>query len=203
MKNKNIKRLIIVIILIFLIFKIVCSNLKFDSIKNNDFLFLKFLASGQKDSIDNLNQKSIYKFNVDYKDMKLKSINLLDSADKTTFVYEKIAPGSKGEFEIELNSNQNLKYRIGFKSNNAKPQNLNFKVFNDNVFLDEANTLEKLSESMKGNINKNQKIIYKIEWYWEFQNSHNLEKVDIQDTNDAKNINQYNFDVYTYGIDMF
>lgn len=203
MKNKNIKRLIIVIILIFLIFKIVCSNLKFDSIKNNDFLFLKFLASGQKDSIDNLNQKSIYKFNVDYKDMKLKSINLLDSADKTTFVYEKIAPGSKGEFEIELNSNQNLKYRIEFKSNNAKPQNLNFKVFNDNVFLDEANTLEKLSESMKGNINKNQKIIYKIEWYWEFQNSHNLEKVDIQDTNDAKNINQYNFDVYTYGIDMF
>ncbi len=203
MKNKNIKRLIIVIILIFLIFKIVCSNLKFDSIKNNDFLFLKFLASGQKDSIDNLNQKSIYKFNVDYKDMKLKSINLLDSADKTTFVYEKIAPGSKGEFEIELNSNQNLKYRIEFKSNNAKPQNLNFKVFNDNVFLDEANTLEKLSESMKGNINKNQKIIYKIEWYWEFQNSHELEKVDIQDTNDAKNINQYNFDVYTYGIDMF
>ena len=203
MKNKNIKRLIIVIILTFLIFKIVCSNLKFDSIKNNDFLFLKFLASGQKDSIDNLNQKSIYKFNVDYKDMKLKSINLLDSADKTTFVYEKIAPGSKGEFEIELNSNQNLKYRIEFKSNNAKPQNLNFKVFNDNVFLDEANTLEKLSESMKGNINKNQKIIYKIEWYWEFQNSHELEKVDIQDTNDAKNINQYNFDVYTYGIDMF
>ena len=199
----NIKRLIIVIILIFLIFKIVCSNLKFDSIKNNDFLFLKFLASGQKDSIDNLNQKSIYKFNVDYKDMKLKSINLLDSADKTTFVYEKIAPGSKGEFEIELNSNQNLKYRIEFKSNNAKPQNLNFKVFNDNVFLDEANTLEKLSESMKGNINKKQKIIYKIEWYWEFQNSQGLEKVDIQDTNDAKNINQYNFDVYTYGIDMF
>ena len=203
MKNKNIRRLIIVIILIFLIFKIVCSNLKFDSIKNNDFLFLKFLASGQKDSIDNLNQKSIYKFNVDYKDMKLKSINLLDSADKTTFVYEKIAPGSKGEFEIELNSNQNLKYRIEFKSNNAKPQNLNFKVFKDNVFLDEANTLEELSESMKGDINKNQKIIYKIEWYWEFQNSQGLEKVDIQDTNDAKNINQYNFDVYTYGIDMF
>ena len=203
MKNKNIKRLIIVIILIFLIFKIVCSNLKFDSIKNDDFLFLKFLASGQKNSIDNLNQKNIYKFNVDYKDMNLKSINLLDSADKTTFVYEKIAPGSRGEFEIELNSNQNLKYKIEFKSNNAKPQNLNFKVFKDKVFLDEANTLEKLSESMKGNINKNQKIIYKIEWYWEFQNSQDLEKVDIQDTNDAKKINRYNFDVYTYGTDMF
>ena len=203
MKNKNIKRLIIVIILIFLIFKIVCLNLKFDSIKNDDFLFLKFLVNGQKDSINNLNQKSIYKFNVDYKDMKLKSINLLDSADKTTFVYEKIAPGSKGEFEIELNSNQNLKYRIEFKSNNAKPQNLNFKVLKDDDFLDEANTLEELSEIMKGDINKNQKIIYKIEWYWEFQNSQGLEKVDIQDTNDAKNINQYNFDVYTYGIDMF
>lgn len=203
MKNKNIKRLMIVIILIFLIFKIVCSNLKFDSIKNDDFLFLKFLVNGQKDSIDNLNQKSIYKFNVDYKDMNLKSINLLDSVDKTTFVYEKIAPGSRGEFEIELNSNQNLIYRIEFKSNNAKPQNLNFKVFKDNVFLDEANTLEELSESMKGDINKNKKIVYKIKWYWEFQNGQGLEKVDIQDTNDAKNINQYNFDVYTYGIDMF
>lgn len=203
MKNKNIKRLITVIILVFLIFKIVCSNLKFDSIKNDDFLFLKFLVNGQKVSIDNLNQKSIYKFNVDYKDMKLKTINLLDSADKTAFVYEKIAPGSRGQFEIELNSNQNLKYRIEFKSNNAKPQNLNFKVFKDNVFLDEANTLEELAESMKGDINKNKKIVYKIKWYWEFQNSQGLEKVDIQDTNDAKNINQYNFDVYTYGIDMF
>ena len=56
---------------------------------------------------------------------------------------------------------------------------------------------------MKGDINKNQKIVYKIEWCWEFQNSKNLEESDIQDTNDAKNINQYNFDVYTYGIDMF
>lgn len=202
MKNKIIKKLAIVTILIFLIFKIVCSNIKFDSIKNDDFLFLKFLINDRESSIDKLNQKNTYKFDVDYKNMNLKSINLLDSADKTTFVYEKIAPGSSGEFEIELNSNKDLKYRIEFKSNNAKPQNLNFKVFENNTFLAEANTLEKLSESMQGDINKNQKIIYKIEWYWKFQNNQSLEKVDIQDTKDAKNINQYNFDVYTYGIDM-
>mgnify|MGYP004640671897 CR=1 FL=1 len=202
MKNKIIKKLAIVTILIFLIFKIVCSNIKFDSIKNDDFLFLKFLINDRESSIDKLNQKNTYKFDVDYKNMNFKSINLLDSADKTTFVYEKIAPGSSGEFEIELNSNKDLKYRIEFKSNNAKPQNLNFKVFENNTFLAEANTLEKLSESMQGDINKNQKIIYKIEWYWKFQNNQSLEKVDIQDTKDAKNINQYNFDVYTYGIAM-
>lgn len=202
MKNKIIKKLAIVTILIFLIFKIVCSNIKFDSIKNDDFLFLKFLINDRESSIDKLNQKNTYKFDVDYKNMNFKSINLLDSADKTTLVYEKIAPGSSGEFEIELNSNKDLKYRIEFKSNNAKPQNLNFKVFENNTFLAEANTLEKLSESMQGDINKNQKIIYKIEWYWKFQNNQSLEKVDIQDTKDAKNINQYNFDVYTYGIAM-
>lgn len=202
MKNKIIKKLEIVTILIFLIFKIVCSNIKFDSIKNDDFLFLKFLINDRESSIDKLNQKNTYKFDVDYKNMNFKSINLLDSADKTTFVYEKIAPGSSGEFEIELNSNKDLKYRIEFKSNNSKPQNLNFKVFENNTFLAEANTLEKLSESMQGDINKNQKIIYKIEWYWKFQNNQSLEKVDIQDTKDAKNINQYNFDVYTYGIAM-
>ena len=46
--------------------------------------------------------------------MNFKSINLLDTYDRTTSINEKIAPGTKGSFYIQLNSNQNLKYQIKF-----------------------------------------------------------------------------------------
>lgn len=199
MKNKNVKRFIIILLMIFSIFKIICSNIEFDSIKNDDYLFLKFLTSDKKDSADKSKQDNIYKFSVNYKNMDFKSINLLNTVDKLVSVNKKIAPGSTGKFEIELSSDNDLEYKIEFKSKNEKPQNLKFEVMENNNVLAMANTLEELSENMNGNIRKNQKIVYKIKWYWEFQDSQGLEKTDVQDTKDAKNIKQYNFDVCTYG----
>lgn len=125
-----------------------------------------------------------------------------DTIDKKTLIYEKIAPGTSGNFDILLESNQNLKYKIEFYSINDKPKNLNFKAFNNDRLLGEANTLEELSKDLSGFIKKNEKINITIYWYWNFENEDNKEYTDIQDTKDSENIKKYQFNISTLGEEI-
>lgn len=125
-----------------------------------------------------------------------------DTIDKKTLVYEKIAPGTSGNFDILLESNQNIKYKIEFYSMNDKPKNLNFKAFNKDRLLGEANTLEELSKDLSGFIKKNEKINITIYWYWNFENEDNKEYTDIQDTKDSENIKKYQFNISTLGEEI-
>lgn len=125
-----------------------------------------------------------------------------DTIDKKTLIYEKIAPGTSGNFDILLESNQNLKYKIEFYSINDKPKNLNFKAFNNDRLLGEANTLEELSKDLSGFIKKNEKINITIYWYWNFENEDNKEYSDIQDTKDSENIKKYQFNISTLGEEI-
>ena len=116
-KEKLIK--LILILSLVIIFSIIFLNTNFSKVhKNDDFLFLKLFFKGedistQVNSSKQINQEK-YIFKVNYKNMNFKSINLLDTYDKKTSINEKIAPGTKGSFYIQLNSNQNLKYQIKF-----------------------------------------------------------------------------------------
>ena len=135
------------------------------------------------------------------KNIDFKSIDLSKTIDKETLVYEKIAPGTSGSFNILINSNQNLKYRIEFFSMNEKPKNLNFKEKKKKKILGESNTLEELSEKLTGYINKNEEINITIKWYWNFENEQD-EKTDIQDTKDSENIRKYQFNIYALGEEL-
>lgn len=173
--------------------------------KIDDFLFLKLFSDGNSNG--NLNNNSTistkqeYKFKIDYKNMDFKSIELAKTINRETLIYEKIAPGTNGSFDILLDSNQDLKYRIEFDSINEKPKNLNFKAFNNDKLLGEANTLEELSDSLSGYIKKNEKINITIYWYWNFENEDDKES-DIQDTKDAENIRKYQFNVSALGEEI-
>lgn len=134
--------------------------------------------------------------------MNFKSIDLAETIDKETLVYEKIAPGTKGSFNILLESNQDLKYKIEFKSLNEKPYNLNFRAIKNGEVLGEAKTLEELAEKLTGYIEKNGKIDITINWYWDFENKQNQELTDIQDTKDSENITRYQFNVYAFGEEI-
>lgn len=131
--------------------------------------------------------------------MDFKSIDLSETIDKETLVYEKIAPGTSGSFNILLDSNQNLKYKIEFNSINEKPHNLNFRALRNEEILGEANTLEELSEKLTGYINQNEKINITINWYWNYESEENQEDTDIQDTKDSENIKRYQFNVCALG----
>lgn len=206
MKNKRkiIFKLILILILIILFIKIFFLNGLINVEKIDDFLFLKLFSNGvyQKNSTQDDKYKKIYEFKINYKNLDVKSLNLSDTIDKNTLIYEKIAPGTSGSFDILLYSNQNLKYRIEFDSINKKPKNLKFKAFKSGEILEESNTLESLSKKLTGDINQNEKINITINWYWNYEDKENGEDTDIQDTKDCKNIKSYKFNVYAFGEEI-
>lgn len=206
MKNKRkiIFKLILILILIILFIKIFFLNGLINVEKIDDFLFLKLFSNGvyQKNSTQDDKYKKIYEFKINYKNLDFKSLNLSDTIDKNTLIYEKIAPGTSGSFDILLYSNQNLKYRIEFDSINKKPKNLKFKAFKSGEILEESNTLESLSKKLTGDINQNEKINITINWYWNYEDKENGEDTDIQDTKDCENIKSYKFNVYAFGEEI-
>lgn len=133
-------------------------------------------------------------FDVQYKHTKLTGVNLLDTVDNKTLVYEKIAPGTSGGFDIVLKSNQQIHYKIQFESENEKPENLQFYTSNN---TQKYNTLEELGETLEGNIAQNEEKIVPIFWEWIYEKS---KESDMQDTFDAQNIQQYNFLIYVQGF---
>lgn len=193
---KKFLKLILILIMIIFFIKMFFLNGLLQMQNIDDFLFLKLLSKGSLNGSSNENK---YQFRVSYKNINFKKINLLETIDKDTLLYEKIAPGTRGSFNIVLDSNQSLKYRIEFQSINEKPQNLKFEALKDGELLKKSNTLEELSKSLKGDINKNQKINITINWYWNFESLNNQEVVDIQDTRDAENIKRYEFSICTFG----
>lgn len=203
---KKIKIFILSFLLIFLIFLIYF--IKSNILKSfNDILFVKlFNKTVSLDSGKNFDENSYinnqFQFNISYENTNFKNINLLDTIDPKTRVYEKIAPGSEGYFNIVLTSNKYSKYTIKFESKNNKPRNLKFKAFSEGyVISDECSSLEELSKNLSGTIFKNEKKIITVKWYWEFTNLNSDENQDIQDTQDSKNIRQYNFNIYTIGVE--
>lgn len=206
-KSKKILRLIFILILIIIFINIFFLKKLSKTQKIDDILFLKLFSNGilnkhsneENNEYNNQLQQDAnkYEFRVSYKNMDFKTIDLLKTINRETLVYDKIAPGTSGSFDILLNSNQSLKYKIEFYSINEKPQNLKFRAFKDNKIIGEASTLEGLSEKLNGNINKNQEIKITINWYWDYEN--NKEDSDVQDTKDAENIRTYEFRISTRG----
>ena len=132
-------------------------------------------------------------FNVRYKDTQLKDVNLLETINNKTLVYEKIAPGTSGDFDIVLNSKEDINYEINFKSENSKPSNLQFYTSANNK---RYATLEELDDTLKGRIIENEKKVIHINWEWCYESS---KENNEQDTIEAKKIREYNFSIYVKG----
>ena len=128
-----------------------------------------------------------------YQNRKLKTVNLTDTVDNKTLVYEKIAPGTSGRFDILLNSNQNMNYKIVFESENEKPTNLQFYTLEDNK---KYTTLEELGENLTGTILKNEQKNIPVYWEWIYEANQEQNK---QDTLEAKRIREYHFLIYVQG----
>ena len=167
-----------------------------------DFLFTKLIGNFNLNSYSETqsNNEIKYFFDISYRNTKFKNINLQDTINKDTLVNEKIAPGTKGSFDIVLKANKDTQYKINFVSKNQKPENLKFRAkINDQYISEEKNNLEELSKYLIGNIYKNKEKIITIQWYWNYESS---EKDNRQDTFDAQNLREYEFDIYTVGMEV-
>ena len=199
MKIKILKLFIIVILVIIVI---VVFNSKINLFQSDDYIFLKIFqkTTNQPQDTYNTKKEENYVFKVSFKSIDIKQIDLIKTVNKNTYVNEKIAPGTSGSFNILLEANKNSKYKINFISVNEKPQNLHFKALKDEEEIVKADTLEKLSEKLEGNINKKESIKIEIKWYWDFEN--NKTNSDIQDTEDSKKIKRYQFNLYALGEEI-
>lgn len=199
-RNKKTYKYILFFILLIIFIKIFFLKNLSNAQAVDDILFFKLLTNGNFTTDSNVIYQQEYKFKINYSDMNFKSVDLSQTINKDTLVYEKIAPGTRGSFNILLETNRNLNYKVLFYSLNEKPKNLNFIALKNERFLANANTLEELSDSISGFISRNEKITITINWYWNYEND--SEEYNIQDTNDAENIRRYQFNICTVGEEI-
>ena len=212
------KRKKLIIIIIVFILGLICLFLNSNSYKKlqDDLLFIRFLKNDSKLNIDNrvnndnennlilefdnnsINSKANmqYIFNIEYKNTKFQDVNLINTIDSKTLVNEKIAPGAKGFFDIIIYSNHNSRYNVYFESLNEKPSNLKFFIVGTKIYKEK---LEELSSDLSGVIKKGEKKIITIGWEWTYENGVNGNK---QDTDDAKLMNKYMFNILAVGEEI-
>lgn len=200
--NNKLKILKLSIILLISITIIIILNSNIKLFQSDDYIFLKIFQKTTNQPKDTYNTKKEenYVFKVGFKSIDIKQIDLIKTVNKNTYVNEKIAPGTSGNFNILIETNKDSKYKIYFQSVNEKPQNLYFKAIKDGKEIAKTQTLEELSEKLDGNIAKKEKIKINIQWYWNFEN--NKANSDIQDTEDSKKIKRYQFNLYALGEEI-
>ena len=198
------KKRYIIGITIFVCFIFFLMNCKKYDFLQEDLLFFQFLnsknqsgniANTKNEDIEQIRKeknKTIY-FQVRYQNTQMKTLNLTETVDNKTLVYEKIAPGTSGRFDILLNSNQNINYKIEFKSKNEKPNNLQFYTKEEGKIYD---TLEELGKNLTGEILENEGKTIPVYWKWEYETNQEQNK---QDTLEAKKIREYHFLIYVQG----
>ena len=180
MRNLKINRkkivilILIFIIILFILFKILQSE-KFNF--QEDLIFFKIFGVGKIQ--EEGNEKSEYEIEVIKGKSNYKEIELLQTIDIKTLVNEKVAPGTKGSFNVFLTSNSDVDYEVEIIDKNNKPKNLKFEI-NEKV----------------GKIEKDE--VKKVEINWEWPYEINVEE-DSQDTKDGENIDEFNFEICTIG----
>jgi len=147
-----------------------------------------------------------WNFKVNEKEEQLQTISLKSTINNETLVNNKIAPGTEGDFKIKIDatgSEVGINYIIKFENESKKPRNLKF-TYEGNTY----NSITELQEVLSGVINANDQDKVKtltIGWNWKYETGtlpQEIEANDIVDTKDAKEINNYTFDVIVSGIQM-
>ena len=147
-----------------------------------------------------------WSFKVNEKDEKMQTISLKSTINNSTLVNNKIAPGTKGDFQIKIDASGaevGIDYKILFENEKNKPTNLIFEYENKKY-----NSITELQSALVGMINANEQEkvkILNIHWEWPYETGKletEIAKNDEIDTREAKNISNYTFDVIITGTQV-
>ena len=136
----------------------------------------------------NNNSKIDVKVN-DCSNFENKNFSLINIGRAVNVKNGKIAPGSKGEFDIVIyttGSNKEVKYKININEKGIKPDNLVFCV-KKNGYVEEREykTLKELAEKeLYGNICNSLEVIT-IAWCWKYETGEKLEIITVEDEKDT------------------
>lgn len=159
-KKKRALRICLIIALVLLIFLVGYTFAKYYSeIKGGgtgSIAKWSFVANNSKDTIQ--------------------TISLVDSANQVSLVEGKIAPGTKGSFDIVIDatgSEVGVDYKVNVAEETNLPTNLLYKVTVDGETSDTYNSLTELAEDkLSGNLNTVNGEFTKtitVEWEWPYE----------------------------------
>lgn len=164
-------------------------------------VFSKYLSKVKGEGIA---QIANWNFLVNEQEEKIQKIQLVNTCNTKTLVNGKIAPGTSGEFEIRIDatgSEVGIDYKIEFQNESNRPSHLKYSFEGK-----EYQSITQLQEVLKGSIsaeeeNKIKKL--KIQWIWPYETGNNEKEIqenDKIDTQEAKVLKNYQFDILVSGI---
>ena len=145
-------------------------------------------------------------FKVNGKEDVVQNVNLLSTYNNETLINNKVAPGTSGSFNIVVDatgSEVGIDYVIQFLNESEKPQNLIF-IYDDKQYT----TIQDLEKDLSGTINANDENKIRtitINWEWQYETGENANEInqnDIVDTNNAKQLENYTFDIHVNGTQV-
>lgn len=165
--------------------------------------FSKYLTQVKGEGVAEI---ASWDFKVNGKTDEVQTINLSSTFDNETLIGNKIAPGTKGSFNINLDatgSEVGINYKVTFDGETQKPTNLKFK-YNDTSY----NSIKELESALTGTINANDSEktkTFTINWEWPFETGSNTSEInqnDKIDTQEAQTISNYTFNVNVQGVQV-
>lgn len=147
-----------------------------------------------------------WRFKVNENEEKMQTISLNSTIYNFTLANGRIAPGTAGSFEINIDGSGSgvaIFYTVNFQNETEKPKNLKFKYDGK-----EFESIELLNHWIVGTIHGDtdaQQRSFIIEWEWPYETGNTPEEIaenDERDTIDAKNISDYRFDVVVTGTQV-
>lgn len=147
-----------------------------------------------------------WNFKVNEKEEQIQRISLESTLNNSKIINNKIAPGTEGTFQIKIDSTGSevgVNYIVRLENESQKPTNLKF-TYGGNTY----NSLTQLQEALTGTINANDenKIrVLDIGWKWKYETGNTAQEItasDLIDTQDAKRISNYTFDVIVSGTQV-
>ena len=133
-------------------------------------------------------------------------ILLADTYDQDTLINGRIAPGTRGSFDLVIDASDaevGVKYEVDFENETNKPSNLKFK-YKDRV-LDEIEDYEEFFTDIidADDTNKTRTLTVDWEWAYETENNDNtLEENDKVDTDEGLEALDYSFDIIVTGTQV-
>ena len=147
-----------------------------------------------------------WSFKVNENEEKLQTISLKSTLNNSSLVNNKMAPGTEGEFQIKLDatgSEVGINYVIKFENESQKPTNLKF-TYDGKTY----NSLKNLQQDLTGTINANDENKVKaitVGWNWKYETGNTAQEIasnDLIDTQDAKQMSNYTFDIIVTGTQV-
>ena len=155
---------------------------------------------------DGTAQIATWDFKVNGQREQVQTISLGSTYDASTLVDGKIAPGTRGSFQIIVDgtgSDVGIDYKIKFSNESTKPQNLKF-YYNDTEYDSILDLAEDLSGTIAANA-KDKTETLTINWEWKYETGNNPTEIasnDKIDTQNAQEIANYTFNVNVSGTQV-